>query len=186
MNPNTYRNQKLRGIKRKYEIFLERGGKCERCGYDKNLGALDFHHRDPNEKEFQIDLRRLGNGNLDKLKQELDKCDLLCANCHREIHNPDLDLNNIPNLTNELVNSKLSFSNQHKYKHYCEQCGKPIKDYSGGKKYCSEQCKWDAKNYPSLDELIEQYNVLKSWQKVADYFGITRRVIQGIRRRRSS
>ncbi|CAB4141303.1 HNHc domain containing protein [uncultured Caudovirales phage] len=60
------------------------GGKCQNCGYDKCIGALEFHHRDPGEKDFQI-----SNGNtrsLDKLLVEVDKCLLLCANCHRELH----------------------------------------------------------------------------------------------------
>ena len=61
----------------------QRGGKCERCGYDTYLGALDFHHIDPTEKDFTI-------GNRDfRLKdcvEESKKCILICANCHREIH----------------------------------------------------------------------------------------------------
>ena len=52
MNTNNYENQKLRGLKRKYEAVLARGGKCEICGYNKNLSALEFHHKDPSEKEF--------------------------------------------------------------------------------------------------------------------------------------
>lgn len=61
----------------------QRGGKCERCGYDTYLGALDFHHINPSEKDFTI-------GNRDyKLKEcieETKKCILICSNCHREIH----------------------------------------------------------------------------------------------------
>lgn len=114
-NPNSYQQQKLRGLKRKYEAVQMRGGKCEKCGYDKNLAALDFHHRNSDTKEFQIDMRAFSNTNLDTLKEELDKCDLLCANCHRE----------------------------------------------------------------------EQYKILKNWEKVAQHFGLTRRIIQGIRKRNS-
>ena len=62
-----------------------KGGKCEICGYDKCLGALDFHHLDPNEKEFSISSSNIYK-NIDKLKEEVDKCILVCANCHREIH----------------------------------------------------------------------------------------------------
>jgi 2-keto-3-deoxy-L-rhamnonate aldolase RhmA len=42
MNPNNYENQKLRGLKRKYEAILACGGKCTICGYDKNIAALDY------------------------------------------------------------------------------------------------------------------------------------------------
>lgn len=53
-NPNNYQQQKLRGLKRKYEVVQMRGGKCERCGYNKNLAALDFHHRDPILRSFRL------------------------------------------------------------------------------------------------------------------------------------
>ena len=49
---NNYRNQILRGLKRKYESILSRGGKCERCGYDKNISALEFHHKIQKKKIF--------------------------------------------------------------------------------------------------------------------------------------
>jgi hypothetical protein len=60
------------------------GGKCMVCGYDKCIAAMDFHHRDPTEKEA-----RGGNIASVPIKDraaELEKCVLLCANCHRETH----------------------------------------------------------------------------------------------------
>ena len=60
-----------------------KGGKCERCGYNKCMGALDFHHIDPSTKEFCL------TGNTFGIKRQMieaDKCILLCANCHREEH----------------------------------------------------------------------------------------------------
>ena len=60
------------------------GGSCMCCGYDKYLGALEFHHKNPNEKDFTIGQRK--NLSFGKLKPELDKCLLVCANCHKEIH----------------------------------------------------------------------------------------------------
>lgn len=71
---------------------MNRGGKCEKCGYNHNIAALDFHHLNPEEKEFAIDLRKFSNMSLEKLQKELDKCILVCANCHRELHNPDLTI----------------------------------------------------------------------------------------------
>jgi len=63
------------------------GGKCAVCGYDSCIEALEFHHINPEEKEFAIS----GKFNIswEKLKSELDKCQLLCANCHRELHSSD-------------------------------------------------------------------------------------------------
>ncbi len=61
-----------------------KGGKCERCGYCRSHSALQFHHRDPKEKEFLIGSARWVL--FERLIPELDKCDLLCANCHFEVH----------------------------------------------------------------------------------------------------
>lgn len=61
------------------------GGKCSNCGYNKCSAALDFHHIDPNEKDKNYDNYKGSFSN--KLKTELDKCVLLCSNCHRELHN---------------------------------------------------------------------------------------------------
>ncbi len=59
------------------------GGKCQLCGYNKCNKALDFHHRDPRLKDFEIAQSAL---KFSTLKKELDKCVLLCSNCHRETH----------------------------------------------------------------------------------------------------
>lgn len=61
-----------------------KGGKCEICGYDKCIEALEFHHIEKSEKDFSIG--ELGYKNIEELKKEADKCLLVCANCHREIH----------------------------------------------------------------------------------------------------
>lgn len=62
-----------------------KGGKCEICGYNKYAGALDFHHKDPSKKDFGI-AHDGHTKSWEKVKKELDKCMLVCANCHREIH----------------------------------------------------------------------------------------------------
>lgn len=62
-----------------------KGGKCSKCGYDECMGALEFHHLDPSKKDFGLSVRGITRS-WDKIKKELDKCILVCANCHREIH----------------------------------------------------------------------------------------------------
>lgn len=62
-----------------------KGGECQHCGYNKYLGAMDFHHLDPNEKDFDIARARLTKFD-ERVTKELDKCILLCSNCHREQH----------------------------------------------------------------------------------------------------
>jgi hypothetical protein len=57
---------------------------CMICGED-HPATLDFHHRDPKQKEFSI--AKISRGySKEKLKKELDKCDVLCSNCHRKLH----------------------------------------------------------------------------------------------------
>ena len=75
----TYRNKiKIRAVEYK-------GGKCEveGCGYNKCIDALEFHHINPEEKEFGVSQYPYG---WERLKKELDKCILVCSNHHKEIH----------------------------------------------------------------------------------------------------
>ena len=78
-------SRRRRRTKEKAVEYL--GGTCKKCGYSKCFGAFDFHHRDPKEKEFGIGEREIG---WKKLVKELDKCDLLCRNCHSEVHDEAL------------------------------------------------------------------------------------------------
>jgi len=76
---------------RKAKAVEYKGGSCERCGYCKSNAALTFHHRNPEEKSFGI----AENGKVRAwalLQAELDKCLLLCHNCHAEIHEEESTL----------------------------------------------------------------------------------------------
>lgn len=81
--PLSYSRERIR--KRKQERVDYLGGKCIVCGYNKCIGALDFHHREPASKLFNLS-DKLQTGLTKEITEELDKCDLLCANCHREVH----------------------------------------------------------------------------------------------------
>lgn len=85
-NKITYQKQ----LDRKAECVNYKGGKCIVCGYNKYIGSLDFHHLDPTKKEFNISSLR--SYNFNSLKKELDKCVLLCKNCHSETHHGLIDL----------------------------------------------------------------------------------------------
>ena len=61
------------------------GGQCQLCGYKKSKRALSFHHRDPLKKDFGLSARGLTRS-WEKTKAEIDKCILVCSNCHMEIH----------------------------------------------------------------------------------------------------
>ena len=91
-NPDkTYKADKKRWLEENKAIAIylkiDRGGKCCKCGYDKNMCALDWHHRDPNTKDFSISKVRITPKNYQIVISEIEKCDLVCSNCHREIHN---------------------------------------------------------------------------------------------------
>lgn len=70
--------------KLKERLVEYKGGKCEICGYNKCITALEFHHLDPGKKDFTIGSSKVLS--FEKCKQEVDKCILVCSNCHREIH----------------------------------------------------------------------------------------------------
>jgi predicted HNH restriction endonuclease len=79
-NRRQYAAQRRASIRAQAVEYL--GGKCRICGYDKCIAAFDFHHIDPMEKDFNISSAT----SWEKAKAELDKCELLCSNCHREVH----------------------------------------------------------------------------------------------------
>ena len=76
-------DKRRKGLKQKSLEY--KGNACEVCGYGKCQEALQFHHAKPGEKDFAVS----GDGftrSWEKIKHELDKCILVCANCHAEIH----------------------------------------------------------------------------------------------------
>jgi hypothetical protein len=74
-------------IASKARIIQSMGGECTTCGYNKCSDALELHHLDPDVKEFGIGRVRANIKSWAKVVVELRKCVLLCANCHREVHN---------------------------------------------------------------------------------------------------
>lgn len=71
----------------KSALVAAAGGKCSRCGYSRCLAALEFHHRDPREKDPVLFKNKHRRATIDQAtREELNKCDLVCSNCHREVH----------------------------------------------------------------------------------------------------
>jgi hypothetical protein len=80
---NLERLERIRAFKEKCVDY--KGGECERCGYNTCIYALEFHHLVPSQKDFQIS--RVASASFtNRVKKELDKCQLVCSNCHSEIH----------------------------------------------------------------------------------------------------
>ena len=74
-------NANMQRRHRKARAVAYKGGSCA-CGYNRCLRALEFHHREPDGKEFSIG--GMMSMSWERVKRELDKCDLVCSNCHRE------------------------------------------------------------------------------------------------------
>ncbi len=69
---------------RKQRCVTYLGGQCVQCGYARCTKALTFHHRDSGDKEFAVS--QILDRQWGVIRKELDKCDLLCFNCHMEKH----------------------------------------------------------------------------------------------------
>lgn len=178
-NPNDYQKQKIRALKRKKEAIELKGGKCEKCGYNSHIAALDFHHLNPNEKELKLDSRNFSNNNLEKIFKELKKCILLCSNCHREEHHPIL-LKDVDNLIKDIENESFkrkSFKDPSGKK--CKNCNISFKGITG-KIFCSNKCRISNKNYPSKQLLLEKLKELKYITQVSKFYNLTPRIIRNI------
>jgi hypothetical protein len=78
-----------KGLKRKQLLVEYKGGACKMCGYNKCTRALHFHHRNPLDKSFDLCTTEMKAKNWDLVLKEADKCDLVCSNCHCEIHDKE-------------------------------------------------------------------------------------------------
>ena len=138
------------------------GDKCGTCGYNKCTGALEFHHVDPNEKDFSF------NGKIrawNIVVKELRKCVLVCANCHREIHSGLREISdNIHQFDEYYVDPEnfrdTVYSAIPKVVKYCK-CGQQLKD--ARYKHCSHECAHKASrkvdwNNVNLPQLLKENN----------------------------
>lgn len=147
----SYTNVKNARERLKKRIIYVMGDKCQCCGYSKCQSALELHHVNPKEKSFTVSNNT--NRGWETVVQEIKKCTLVCANCHREIEaglieSPKISFNQeraneISQLVQDLKTHKI---------YYCIKCGKEI---SKGSTYCPE-CAHEQQRRterPSRDEL---------------------------------
>lgn len=110
--------------KREVGNFIKRilihmsGGCCQKCGYNKNIRCLVFHHRDFSKKNIELHVYSIANNEINSVIEEHSKCDLLCHNCHYDLHN--LERNKIA-----LNSNKKSQRNKYikRKLEYIEKCG---------------------------------------------------------------
>lgn len=82
---NSTSRKQHRKIVKKFLVDLK-GGKCSVCSYDKCIDALVFHHINPEEKDFEIGRANSSRFTIEQMTKEVEKCQLLCFNCHAELH----------------------------------------------------------------------------------------------------
>ena len=81
---DPHRNKRLYERNKDFIRRVKRFASCEVCGYDKHPAALEFHHEDAAKKTFSIGSP--GTSSIERIKKEIRKCRILCANCHNIQH----------------------------------------------------------------------------------------------------
>lgn len=166
--PCLYSYQADRWRKRKKKAIELMGGKCNNCGYCRNYSALEFHHFDPSQKEFESDVGR--HKSWDKFITELKKCVLLCSNCHREEHNPELAMTDEAYSVDPHMNTTLKATGK------CPHCKTEV----FGTKHCSHACAKNSQRRvkrPSREELEELINTTPFTQ-IGNKYGVSDNAIR--------
>jgi hypothetical protein len=161
--------------RKKRKLVTTLGGECKNCGYNKCLNALEFHHTEPENKEFGISKKLYSTG-IKELRKETKKCVLLCSNCHRELEckNPFCSHTSkeVPKLKNKSTKSKTLI---------CVECNKEFdsKTYES-RKYCSLKCKY--KNSEKIDwpetKWLKRIVDLYSYSALARKLGVSDNAIR--------
>lgn len=111
-----WQKARKRNRNKKTRFVLKMGGKCSKCGYDKNIASLDLHHIDPSEKKHHPS--RALRLSYKTVEEEFNKCIILCANCHQIHHHSKIKKEPLPKESG------------------CKYCGSE----SAEKRYCSKEC----------------------------------------------
>lgn len=157
--------------RRKENLIKVLGSQCSLCGYNKCIGALEFHHIEPQNKNYQ-----LSSGNCHSLKDDLEeakKCLLVCSNCHREIHTSDIyeniDLWKYQFFNDDYAN-ELMIKNQEK-EYRCSKCGVKITRFSksGLCPSCVQLGRRVVKERPTREELKKLIRE-KPFTKIAELY----------------
>lgn len=127
---NNYKNLKNWRRKTKEKSVQSLGGKCQICEYNKCIYALEFHHLDQSKKDFTLSSTSQGKQSWNKIKVELEKCILLCANCHREVHYNNLEIPiNYQKFNETLIDLNLLTLQEKESSKKCLFCDSPISHY---------------------------------------------------------
>lgn len=156
----SYQNVKDYRQRLKDRLVYIMGDKCCICGYNKTNNALEFHHMDPTKKDFSLSQK--SNISFARAKEEIKKCILVCANCHREIHAGLLNITDITCYDEKKAKEIEILVEQVKRKQifYCKDCGKEISRYSERCPECQALHHRKVSNRPNREELKELIRIL--------------------------
>lgn len=162
----TKRFIKERKLFLKLKAIEAKGGKCVKCGHS-NPFSLGFHHK--RDKNYSISFLCSRSARWEQIEREIEKCELLCANCHREHHGPG--------------EIKFEFDHESLLKHRKRKlearvevtclCCNRVFNTCRSSKFCSRRCNlvYNKKRIPSLIA-IENAKKTMSWRKVGEFFGV--------------
>lgn len=159
--------------RRKQNLVQLKGGKCCICGFDSFVEALEFHHINPEIKEYQLSSGHCHS--LEKDINEVKKCALVCSNCHKGIHANKIVLPLNWDFIDEIFLQELISQNNEK-QNFCKKCGVLINNQST---YCSKcnSIKRRVCERPDREELKEMIRI-KSFLQIGKDFGVSDNAIR--------
>jgi predicted Zn-ribbon and HTH transcriptional regulator len=170
-----------KGVERKEKLIQMAGGCCQKCGYKKNNNALCFHHINPETKLFGLSIGELISKDWEVIVNEFKKCQLLCANCHKELESENsLSCHSSYRYIIKKYYNELNINNHKKHKKIltknCEnkKCLKEFSTTDENSKYCSSECCHFCQRRterPSQEELIEELKS-SSYEAMGRKYGV--------------
>lgn len=149
------------------------GGKCIRCGYNKCLAALEFHHPDPKVKEQKLTYI-VCRWSWERVLPELTKCVLVCSNCHREIHYGTVPVEGLRRHATPT------------WEKTCLACGTGFRTNRADRKYCSYSCSHMGQrkvHRPSRAQLARDIRSIGKWTVIGAKYGVTNTAVKKWARR---
>lgn len=171
-----YKNLKSWRNRRKKSFVNALGGKCQKCGYNQSLSALDFHHLDSKTKKYNISDLLRNPKSIDIIGEELKKCVLLCKNCHCELHDGLWNINEIniiPLDITILLKVKINYNKS------CKYCQLKFVTKLNNQLFCSQSCSSlfrftnnNKNSRPTKEELKKLYEKY-SMTKIAKIYNVS-------------